>query len=64
MQRVAEQLLAGQVGSGWNREVAGTGMYWGIWDHLQSCFFQALQLGTEIFFGRVQAAHPSYCTDL
>lgn len=59
MQRVAEQLLAGEVGSGWNWEAAGTGMYWGIWDHLQRCFFQALQLGTEIFLGELRQLIPA-----
>lgn len=54
MQRGAEQLLAGEVGSGWNWEVVGTGMHWGIWDHLQRCFFRAVPLCTEAFLGELR----------
>lgn len=50
MQRVAEQLLAGEVGSGWNWEVVGTGLCWGIWDHLQRCFSRPCSLALRPFW--------------
>lgn len=50
--------LGRRSGNGWNWEVAGTGMYWGIWDHLQKCFFWAMQLGTESFLEELRQLNP------